>query len=54
MFMGALPSCMSVYNMDAWCRQRFVIPGTEGAEGCKPSCGSWEPDQGALEEHPGF
>lgn len=28
--------------------------GTEVAEGCKPLCGCWELNLGAVEEHPFF
>lgn len=51
MCMSALPSCMYVYYMYAWCpwktEEDIRSPGTGVTDGCKPPCRFWGTEPGS-------
>ena len=54
MCLCALPACMYVYHVCAWCLWRpeegIRSPGTGVTDGCEPPYGYWESNLGPLEE----
>ena len=54
MYIGGWPVSLSVHQMCAWCprwaEEGVGSPGTGVIDGCKPSCGCWDSNTGALQE----